>query len=65
MKTFLQLQSTIPTYSVICEALTVADCKIVFEFKVEALNEKSADEKAEQVIKDLNLKNVVKQYKKL
>lgn len=60
MKTFSQFQQQTPTYRVTCEAITSHDCNIVFEFKVEAINEKVATQKAEQVISDLNLKSVTK-----
>ena len=65
MKSFLELQSTIPTFNVICEASTCSDYKVKFEFSVTAVNEKLADEKTEIILKELNLKNVTKSFKRV
>lgn len=65
MKNFSELQSTVPTYQVICEADTHSDCKIKFQFNVKALNEVIAIEKANDVVKDLNLKNISTKFVKI
>lgn len=65
MKSFLELQNTIPTYNVICEALTCSDYKVRFEFSVTAVNEKLADEKVDAIVKELNLKNITKSLRKI
>jgi hypothetical protein len=64
MKSFLELQSTIPTFQVICEADTHSEYKVTFEFQVQAINEKVASEKADVIVNELNLKNIKKSLKR-
>ena len=65
MRSFLELQGSIPFYKVICEGETSSNCKVKLEFRIEALNENVANEKSDTIAKELNLKNINKSLIKL
>lgn len=65
MKTFSQYIQQTPVFQIVCDAKTLQDKDVRFEFKVEAINEKLASSQADELINSLNLKSVVKKLTKI
>lgn len=65
MKTFSQYVQQTPIYQIVCDAKTSQDKDVRFEFKIEAINEKSASSQADELINGLNLKSVVKKLTRI
>lgn len=64
MKSFSNIQNATPTFTIICEGRTLSEYSVKFEFAIKALNETAANEQADAVIKELNLKDSSKTVKR-